>query len=93
MVGACLRVLALVLAVLAGPVSAQVNITTCEAACTITHVVSVANTGTLTVIAAPLTSDQIADYLALWSSFLVAAVTVICAKAIYSRFKLSKYEG
>jgi hypothetical protein len=92
MVGALFRALVLVLAVLAGPVSAQVNITTCEAACTITHVVSV-SPGTLTTVAAPMTAEQVVDYLALWSLLLLAAVTAICGKAIYSRFKLSKYEG
>jgi hypothetical protein len=45
------------------------------------------------MVASPFTSEQVADYMGLWSLFLAAAVVVICAKAIYSRFKLSKYEG
>lgn len=37
---------------------------------------------------APLTEEQVADYLALWSLFLVAAVTVLCAKSLYNRFRV-----
>ena len=52
----------------------------CSGACTVTHVLS--------VDPGMLTPDQVTDYLALWSLFLVAAVAVYGAKAIYNRFRL-----
>jgi hypothetical protein len=54
---------------------------------------SSAVTGTVTLVQPDMTSDQIADYMALWSLFLAAGVLVICARAIYARVRLSKYEG
>lgn len=56
-----------------------------------------ANTCTVTIqhqldwqqaIALPLTSEQAEDYMALWGLILVAAVAVLCAKAIYNRFRI-----
>jgi hypothetical protein len=35
-----------------------------------------------------LTSGKVQDYMALWSAFLVAAVAVLAAKALYNRFRL-----
>jgi hypothetical protein len=50
-------------------------------------------TGTVTAVFPEMTTGQVADYMTVWSAFLGAAVLVVLAKALYSRFRLSKYEG
>lgn len=42
--------------------------------------------------AAPLTASMVGDYMELWAAFMVAAVVILCAKAIYNRFRID-YEG
>jgi hypothetical protein len=56
----------------------------CGGACTVTHVVNV--TG-------GLDAEQMADLMTVWGLFLVAAVTVLCAKAIYNRFRIDHGEA
>lgn len=59
----------------------------CTASCavTVTHVVTLDGfTG--------LTPEKVADYVELWGAFLVAAVVVLCAKALYKRFRVD-YES
>lgn len=49
--------------------------------------------GTVTAVFPAMTEGEVADYMTLWYLFLSLGVTVLCAKALYSRFRLSKYEG
>ena len=58
---------------------------TCSSACTVTHVITLAGS-------ADLTAEKVGDYMQLFSLFLVAAVVVLCAKALYKRFRID-YEG
>ncbi len=72
------RLLAALPAVLAGVLHAQTI--ECSGACTVT-VVHEFNAQTLT-------PERVADYLALFGAFLVAAVVVLCAKSLYNRFRI-----
>lgn len=56
----------------------------CGGACTVTHVLS--------LDPGMLTPEQVADYMALWAAFLLAAVVVLGAKAIYNRFRIDHGE-
>lgn len=51
------------------------------------------SSGTVTLVLPDMTADQVSDYMQLWALFLGLGVVVLCLKAIYSRFRLSKYEG
>jgi hypothetical protein len=56
---------------------------TCAGSCslTVTHLIQLDGfTG--------LTPEKVGDYVALWGAFLVAAVVVLCVKAIYRRFRI-----
>lgn len=52
--------------------------------CTVTVVHTLDWNGVL----APITEEQVGDYLALWGAFLVAGVAILCGKAIYNRFRI-----
>ena len=56
----------------------------CGAACTVTLALS--------IDPGMLTAEQVGDYLSLWGLFLVAAVAVLGAKAIYNRFRIDHGE-
>lgn len=56
----------------------------CSGACTVTHVLSL-DPGMLTV-------EQVTDYMALWMAFVVAAVAILGAKAVYNRFRIDHGE-
>ena len=56
-------------------------IVTCSSACTVTHVLTPAG-------GVGLTPEKIETYMELWSAFLVAAIGVLCVKAIYNRFRV-----
>lgn len=56
----------------------------CSSACTVTHVVS--------IDPGMLTPEQVADYMALWMAFVVAAVAVLAARAIYNYFRVDHGE-
>lgn len=66
------------LALVAGAVWAQTI--ECATACTVTVVHDFS--------ADTLTPERIADYMALFGAFLGAAVVVLCAKALYNRFRI-----
>lgn len=52
----------------------------CTEACTVTHVVTLAP--------GDVSDERVSDYNALFYAFLTAVVLVLCARAIYSYFKL-----
>lgn len=57
---------------------------TCAAACTVTHVLSAS--------AGAMDPERVQDYLALFSAFVVAAVAIVCARALYSYFRIDHHE-
>lgn len=89
------RLCALVAALLLLPgLAVSQTVVTCGSACTVTMVLSASTvTGTVTAAFPDMTADQVADYMQLWGLFLGLGVVVLCMKALYARFKLSKYEG
>lgn len=58
---------------------------TCGAACTVTHVLSASD--------GSMSPERVQDYLALFSVFVVAAVAVLCARALYSYFRIDHHEA
>lgn len=84
--GVAVMVRFLLLALLLAPSGAFAEVVSCASACTMTFVVS--------IDAFPaMTPEQVADYMELWGKFILVGVVVVCLKAIYARFRLSKYEG
>lgn len=77
------RLLALPAWALAGVATAQTI--ECSGSCTVTieHEFS----------ADTLTPERVADYLELFSAFLVAAVLVLCIKSLYNRFRIDSNHG
>jgi hypothetical protein len=54
----------------------------CSTECTVTHLVAVDLSGS------GLGADQVADLFALWGLLLITGVLVLCAKALYNRFRI-----
>lgn len=54
---------------------------TCSSACTVTHVLTLEGS-------TALSPEKVQDYMELTGLYLVAAVVVLCAKALYNRFRI-----
>lgn len=55
----------------------------CTTACTVTHVLT-ASSG--------MDPERVQDYTALFGAFVAAAVAVLCARALYSYFRIDHHE-
>lgn len=50
-------------------------------------------TVTLTLQWPELTQEKVDDYMLVWATFLGACVAVLCARALYSRFRIDHNPG
>lgn len=72
--------------------------TTCNGACTVTHVLSVSNitgtvTGTVTAEPAPLTEERMSDMILLWSLFFGAALLIFLARKFLNLWDKAPHES
>jgi len=71
-----------------GPVY-QCSTGNCSIPVEVSHTHNIAWPDTLT----GLSEAKVSDYMSVWTLFLVAAVCVLCAKALYNRFRIDTHEA